>query len=354
MQLQLILYITMPRVPVALALPFPLPPAPTEPLPTPSPLQNAIQHTVQSTDYDAVVIPLTNEHWQNRWDRLCLRPMDDEGDEELQKPEAIESREREREIVDREADLWRKDGGLLREECNITRLVDGQRIVACAAEWLELDSPDEGIRFDAELVSAHRPGRSTRLMNQALRAEMAHAIYLSLGTLIIPSPILANRAYLPSYARVISNLLQMGGAAAHTNISIRIPISDPFELIGQGPANPQINRNSNSQHNGQSSISGPDNTTNAPGAAGKHRRVGSLSTRPQSVHQNLPVTMQNMRVPSGASAASSTMSAQSNVPASSGGDPSSTWEMWDTIRSLCGYHPRLSISKTSLWCKRGR
>lgn len=175
---------------------------------------------------------------------------------------------------------------------------------------------------------------------QALRAEMAHAIYLSLGTLIIPSPILANRAYLPSYARVISNLLQMGGAAAHTNISIRIPISDPFELIGQGPANPQINRNSNSQHNGQPSIS-----ETAAGGAGKHRRVGSLSTRPQSMHQNLPVTMQNMRVPSGASAASSTMSAQSGVPAQSGGDPSSTWEMWDTIRSLCGYHPRLSISK---------
>ena len=170
---------------------------------------------------------------------------------------------------------------------------------------------------------------------------MAHAIYLSLGTLIIPSPILANRAYLPSYARVISNLLQMGGAAAHTNISIRIPISDPHELIGQGPANPNINvnRNSNS-HSAQPSVSGPETT--GPGA--KHRRVGSLSTRPTSMHQNLPVTMQNMRVPSGASAASSTMSAQSGMPAMSGGDPSSTWEMWDTIRSLCGYHPRLSIS----------
>lgn len=188
--------------------------------------------------------------------------------------------------------------------------------------------------------------------NQALRAEMAHAIYLSLGTLIIPSPILANRAHLPSYARVISNLLQMGGAAAHTNISIRIPISDPFELIGQGPANPQINRNSNSQHNGQPSISGSE--SNAAAGAGKHRRVGSLSTRPTSMHQNLPVTMQNMRVPSGASAASSTMSAQSSVPPNTGGDPSSTWEMWDTIRSLCGYHPRLSISESliSAWVAR--
>lgn len=169
---------------------------------------------------------------------------------------------------------------------------------------------------------------------------MAHALYLGLTTLIIPSPLLANRAYLPSFARAISNLLQMGGASAYTNISIRIPISDPLELIGQGPAHPGVSANV-AQQNGQ-----------APGAdtgakpAGKHGRVGSLSTRPTSMHQNLPVTMHNMRVPSGASAASSTMSAQtqSGMAATVRGDPSSTWEMWDTIRSLCGYHPRLSIS----------
>jgi protein arginine N-methyltransferase 5 len=79
--------------------------------------------------------------------------MEDEDEEDQLSPEALEARERDREVVDREADLWRKDGGLLREECNITRLEDGQRVVAVAAEWLELDSPDEGIRFDAELVS---------------------------------------------------------------------------------------------------------------------------------------------------------------------------------------------------------
>jgi protein arginine N-methyltransferase 5 len=75
-----------------------------------------------------------------------------EDEEEDIKPEVLEAREREREIVDREADIWRKEGGLLREECNITRLEDGQRVVAVAADWLELDSPDEGIRFDSELV----------------------------------------------------------------------------------------------------------------------------------------------------------------------------------------------------------
>lgn len=168
---------------------------------------------------------------------------------------------------------------------------------------------------------------------------MAHAIYLALPTLIIPSPVLANRAYLPSYARAISNLLQMGGAAAFTNISIRIPISDPFELIGQGPAN--------GQSNGNGSI--PESSSTSAGGGGQHRRVGSLSTRPTSMHQNLPVTPQAMRVPSGASAASSTMSARSGVAVVAQGDPSSTWEMWDTIRSMCAYHPRLSISESMRW-----
>lgn len=170
---------------------------------------------------------------------------------------------------------------------------------------------------------------------QALRAEMAHAIYLALPTLIVPAPLLSNRAYLPSYARAISNLLQMGGASAFTNVSIRIPISDPVELIGQGPAN--------MGQNGQINGSIPESSSTG---AGHHRRMGSLSTRPQSMHQSMPVTPNTMRVPSGASAASSTMSARSGVAAIAHGDPSSTWEMWDTIRSLCGYHPRLSISES--------
>jgi protein arginine N-methyltransferase 5 len=76
-----------------------------------------------------------------------------------------------------------------------------------------------------------------------------------------------------------------------------------------------------------------------------------MSTRPASIHQSIPLTPQNMRVPSGASAASSMMSARSAVAGSST-DPSSTWEMWDCIRAMCGYHPRLTVSKycsVSVW-----
>jgi protein arginine N-methyltransferase 5 len=132
----------MPRPPIALALPYPLPPLPNLPHPKPTPLQNAISHTLTSTDYETVVVPLTNEEWQARWERLCLRPMEDEelddhGNPVELSPDVIAAKEAEARRVDREADVWRRDGGLKRD-------------------WLELDSPDEGIRFDSELVSGCR------------------------------------------------------------------------------------------------------------------------------------------------------------------------------------------------------
>lgn len=72
-------------------------------------------------------------------------------DEEAEQP--TEQSLAERESVDREADLWRREPRLNREELNVTRLEETQSMVATASEWLELDSPDEGIRFDSELVS---------------------------------------------------------------------------------------------------------------------------------------------------------------------------------------------------------
>lgn len=188
---------------------------------------------------------------------------------------------------------------------------------------------------------------------------MAHAVYLALPAIVIPAPTLANRQHLPSYARAISNLLQVGGAAAFTNISIRIPISDPLELIGQGPSSSASTTPTTATHPGNTDF-GPNGTSEfgTGGSSNAHKRISSLSTRPASVHHASAVAglMPNgvpsgMRSASGASAVSATssiMSARSAVPggAPSGafGDPSSTWEMWDTIRSMCGYHPRLSVT----------
>ncbi|WWC86067.1 uncharacterized protein L201_000938 [Kwoniella dendrophila CBS 6074] len=321
----------MPRHPIAFSLPYPLPTLPTKARPEPSPLQQSISNVLSSTDYDLVSLPLTNELWQDRWEKLCLRspPEEDENGENQ------ENVNEERERIDLEADVWRRDGGLKRNEVNVTRLEESQAVITTAAEWLELDSPDEGIRFDSEL---------------ALRSEMAQALYLSLPVLIIPAPSLANRDYLPSYARAISNLLQMGGSSAFTQISIRIPISDPVELITQGPAQTLPSLHSIlPQQQQQQQQQQRDSTTN------KHKRMSSLSTRPTSMHQNQlqqlinqsnstsngsTMNHQNLRIAS--SSANSTMSSKSI--ASITGDPSSTWEMWDCIRTLCNYHPRLSVT----------
>lgn len=138
----------MPRHKVALYLPHPLPSLPIEPPPTPSPLQQVIASTLSTTDYDLVSFPLTNAAWQARWEKLCLRPIEEEGLSEAE----LERRAIEERKVDQEADIWRRDGGLKRSEVVVSRLEESQGVIPLASEWLELDSPDEGIRFDSELV----------------------------------------------------------------------------------------------------------------------------------------------------------------------------------------------------------
>ncbi|WVO17813.1 hypothetical protein L204_105511 [Cryptococcus depauperatus] len=321
----------MSRHKVAFFLPQPLPSLPIDPQPTPSPLQQVIQSTIQTSDYDLVSISLTNAKWQARWERLCLHPVYD--DAESITPQRLEQRAEARRAVEKEADVWRRDGGLKREEVNVSRLEESQGLVALASEWLEMDSPDEGIRFDSEL---------------ALRAEFAHALYLSLPVLILPAPSLANRAYLASYARAISSLLQMGGSSASTQITIRIPISDPLELMHQTPA--------------PGALAAPGSPSPMPSVPSyvpaqteqKHKRLSSLSTRPQSMQNQMSLFAQpnsstnatggggNNRIVSGTSSMMSTPGG--GIGTAQNGDPSSTWEMWDCIRTLCNYHPRLSVA----------
>lgn len=145
------------RLPIAV-VPRDIPPLPTQPHPAPSPLQAAIGEVISNTDFDAVCLPLANDRWRERWDRLCLRPVDDDEDALLDASSTVDShamteRSQARADVDREADLWRREPSLRRDECNITRLEESQAVIALASDWLELDAPDEGIRFDSELVS---------------------------------------------------------------------------------------------------------------------------------------------------------------------------------------------------------
>ncbi|CED84658.1 Protein kinase inhibitor [Phaffia rhodozyma] len=208
----------------------------------------------QARDFDHVCLSLTNSNWQTRWERLCLRAAD--------APDDPESRRK----TEEEAERWRMGGGFMRGEVTVTRLEETEHLIGMASEWLDLDSADEGIRFDSEL---------------ALRHELAQAAYLNVPVVILPPP--RNRALVADYARAVNACLAAGGP--YTQISIRISISDPAELINQ-----------------------PGDNARSSGSIMSRNSVRLSTSRP------------------------------------GGPDPSATWELWDVIRTMCGYNPRLSCT----------
>lgn len=145
---------------------------------------------------------------------------------------------------------------------------------------------------------------STRNGWQALQQEVTYASYLNINTVILPVP--RNRAHVASYARAVNACLE---ASSYTQLSIRLPIYDPLLL----------------------SIT--DSTS-------------GLTLTPSPSHLQL--------TPSSAPS-------QDDVPAAAPKVPkilepsedellSSTWEIWDAIRSICDYSPRLSLSGSSKSC----
>jgi protein arginine N-methyltransferase 5 len=65
---------------------------------------------------------LTNDLWRERWERLCLRPIDDEEDDMAEGTRAWMEKERIMRETELEAEKWRKEGGFRRSELNVTRL----------------------------------------------------------------------------------------------------------------------------------------------------------------------------------------------------------------------------------------
>jgi protein arginine N-methyltransferase 5 len=132
---------------------------------------------------------------------------------------------------------------------------------------------------------------------QALRHELALAHYLNVPTVILPPP--RNRAHVADYARAVNASLLSTGSYT-PQISIRIPISDPAELVRPGSTG------------GRASLGGDG--LGDDGIGGRRDTGGGLSNRLST--------------------------AQVGVQ-----DPSATWEIWDVIRTMCGYNPRLSLSE---------
>ncbi|KAK0562704.1 hypothetical protein OC844_002559 [Tilletia horrida] len=122
----------------------------------------------------------------------------------------------------REAEEWRRAPAFKRAEVNLTRLDDTSGMIALASQWLDLDSPDEGVRLDAEL---------------ALHQEIAYASHLGLSYVVVPPPSSApeHRPFLKDYARAINGLVTARGdesASAGTwmTVCIRLPISSAHSL----------------------------------------------------------------------------------------------------------------------------
>ncbi|KAG8908002.1 methyltransferase protein [Tulasnella sp. 403] len=164
--------------------------------PAQTPLEKLISST-QSEEYSGIALEVTNKEWQTRWNSLH--------------PDSEESAN-ENERRGRQVELWRLSDTFRKEEVNVTKLEEADGIIGLASEWLQLDSPNEEVRQDAEL---------------ALRQELAYASYLNIATVILPPP--RNRQYAADYARAVNACFHNIPPVLnpYLQLSIRIPLRDP-------------------------------------------------------------------------------------------------------------------------------
>lgn len=125
--------------------------------------------------------------------------------------------------------------------------------------------------------------------SQALRQELAHASYLNMSTVILPSP--RNRAHVADYARAVNACLMNTGLSQYMQFSVRIPVY------------------AQSQTATHTSV----RSSTKPGAPGSP--------------------------PSPALSATATPTELDLIAA---------WETWDAIKTVCDYNPRLSLSESTL------
>jgi type II protein arginine methyltransferase len=172
------------------------------------------------------------------------------------------------------------------------------------SDWLELDASDSWVRHDSEIVRvlSFRASIFWTFLSrsffffQALQQELSYASYLNVHSAIFPPP--RNRGQIAAYGRAINTCLSR---TPYMQFSIRLPIYDP--TIFQSPSPRSI---SGSPHDN------PPTQPSSPCAPSTPVR----SSEPRAV--------------------SSTRASEAELNA--------TWEMWDAIRSICAYNPRLTLS----------
>ncbi|QRW04066.1 protein arginine N-methyltransferase 5 [Ceratobasidium sp. AG-Ba] len=166
-----------------------------------------------AASYDTVSLYITNDRWKQRWQKMCLSAQSDADSERDTSPSP---RVKDAESL-MEAELWRAGGGFQRDELNIIRNDQAEYIVGFASDWLQLDSLDEGVRYDSEI---------------ALRQELQFASYLGIVNIILPAP--RRNHETTSYARTISDCLTASSISSYINFSVRIPVCDVPPEEGSG------------------------------------------------------------------------------------------------------------------------
>jgi len=278
----------------------------------------------RSKGYDSVCLPLTTDAWKKRWTNMCLVPSSP-GDDKKKRESRRESKLMSRDFTaEKKAEAWREKPVFEANEVTMTRLGEftciaaldfynnrldeAEGVTAIISEWLELDTDDDWIRLDTEIVSQTRLGLFSDddvSLRQALQQELSYASYLNIQTAILPAP--RNRQYTACYARVVNACLQ---SSPFMNLAIRLPIYDPSPT--QDPLSPA------SPSSGRPLLPSP-----------KVQRTSSLSSSlPSTPRLVVSQSSQNTSHPK---------TLEEQIDAS--------WEIWDLIRSLCDYNPRLSLGQ---------
>lgn len=92
--------------------------------------------------YEVTCVPLTTKLWETRWKAMCiLHTVNGEEDDE---PDHVNNAK---------AEEWRAAPMFKRGEVTITKLDEAENVLGVASEWIELDSPDDWLRHDYEIVS---------------------------------------------------------------------------------------------------------------------------------------------------------------------------------------------------------
>ncbi|SPO21827.1 related to protein arginine N-methyltransferase [Ustilago trichophora] len=317
--------------PAALGLTADLDPTTAAALNGLSPAQKTLTLS-RSQGYDLIVLELANERWKERWERLCLaNPADlpsassssaappspltavqmtsggamlarsssrqglnsfSAGGIRQSPSPAASSAGQTFATIAREAEEWRKAPAFKRTEVNLTKLEETEGVLALASQWIELDSPDEGVRLDCEL---------------ALRQELAYASYLGISNVVVPPPSSdpARRPFLADYARAINSCLASGSAetapaGSWMTITIQLPISSPHQL---------------------NKILSRQNGKNGYGLTASTTAGSTASASSQASHASATSSAALLRA-----------------------EDDWAWETWEQIRQLCSYNTRLQLA----------